>query len=124
MTWVKLEVGNNWGDIFYTYPGERLNESGTNNPSNALVLREGIDTAVRFPDDWGAVVRMTSKVERFSYWDMGHECSGETKRWGFEVEVHGLPCWIPLETVEVVLGFVSRVRESKVPLVESATQKP
>lgn len=113
MTWVKLEVGNNWGDLFYVYPGERLNAFGTNETENALSLSEGLETAVRFPDDWGAVIRLTSKVERFRYNDMGHEHSGETRRWGFEQDVHGVAVWIPIEEVEVVLGFVSRVRESK-----------
>jgi len=113
MTWVKLEVGNNWGALFYTYPGERLNAKGQNDAGNALVLKEGLETAVRFPDDWGAVVRLESKPEPFRYFDMGRECRGETKRWGFLWEVHGLPVWIDLESVEVAAGFASRVRESK-----------
>ncbi len=26
MTWRKLEVGNDWGALYYTYAGERLND--------------------------------------------------------------------------------------------------
>jgi len=113
MTWVKLEVGNNWGELFYRYPGDRLNASGTNETAHALVLAEGLETAVRFPDDWGAVVRLVSQQEPFRYHDMGHECSGTTKRWGFEFEVHGIQLWIPLEAVEVVHGFACRVCDLK-----------
>ena len=84
MTWVKLEVGNNWGELFYRYPSDRLNASGTNETAHALVLAEGLETAVRFPDDWGAVVRLVSQQ-----------------------------LWIPLEAVEVVHGFACRVCDLK-----------
>ena len=111
MTWEKLEVGNNWGALFYTYPGERLNSSGTNATENELDLRSGIVIAVRFPDDWGSVVELSGRLELFSFQDMGHECSGETTRWGFEFEVHGLPVWIPIEQVEVAVGSLQRKRD-------------
>lgn len=111
--WVKLEVGNNWGCSFYAYPGELLKDSGTNEPRNALMLREGLETAVRFPDQWGQVVRLVSRKVGFHYSDMGHEHYGETRRWGFEIDVHGVSVWIPLEAVEVVRGFVPRVRDSE-----------
>jgi hypothetical protein len=111
VSWVRLEVGNDWGQAFYTYPGERLNATGTNETDNALVLCEGMTTAVRFPDDWGAVVDLSSRPERFSYSDMGREHSGTTKRWGFEWDVHGLKVWIPIESVDVCQGFASRRRE-------------
>ena len=111
MNWVRLEMGNNWGDFFYTYPGERLNASGTNDTDNAIVFRTGMTTAVRFPDDWGAVVDLVPREERFSYSDMGHECSGTTHRWGFEWDVHGVKVWIPIEEVEVCAGFALRRRD-------------
>lgn len=108
MTWVKLEVGDDWCDLFYTYPGERLNSSGTNETRNALQLREGMTIAVRFPDNWGAVVDLQSRPEKFRYSDMGHEHHGTTKRWGFEQDVHGVKVWIPLEHVEVPHNFALR----------------
>lgn len=113
MTWVRLEVGNNWGSFYYTYPGERLNAFGTCETENALVLTEGFETAVRFPDQWSAVVPLVSKLESYRYSDMGREYSGPTKRWGFEFEVHGLKIWIPLEKVDVAAGFAPRFSETK-----------
>ena len=111
MSWVTLEVGNNWGDLFYTYPGEKLNANGINDTDNALQLHEGMQIAVRFPDDWGQVVELVSKRQTFSYGDMGQTHTGTTLRWGFEVEVHGLKVWIPLESVQVPQDFARRRKE-------------
>lgn len=111
MPWVTLEIGNNWGDLFYTYPGEKLNANGQNETANALQLYEGMPIAVRFPDNWGQVVELVSKKESFSFNDMGNTCAGTTLRWGFEVEVHGLKVWIPLESVQVAEGSARRRRE-------------
>lgn len=113
MTWAKLEVGNNWGALFYAYPGELINSSGTNATENELELRAGISVAVRFPDGWGSVVELSGRLERFSFFDMGRECSGETTRWGFEFEVHGLPVWIPIEQVEMAVGSLRRKRDQR-----------
>lgn len=105
---MRLEVGNNWGSLFYTYPGEQLNSSGTNETRNALQLREGMTIAVRFPDDWGAVVDLVPKAEEYRGSDMGREYMGTTQRWGFHFDVHGLQVWIPLESVEVSADFCLR----------------
>lgn len=113
MTWVKLEVGNDWGALFYTYPGERLDSSGTNATRNALELREGLDVAIRFPDGWGSVVALVPRVESFRYSDMGHEHTGQTTRWGFEADVHGLKVWVPIESVEVAQQVALRRWEAQ-----------
>lgn len=113
MTWVRLEVGSNWGELFYAYPGERLNENGMNDTGNALLLHEGLETAVRFPDDWGAVVALRSKTSTFLYHHGDGKAFGVTRRWGFEMDVHGMAAWIPIESVDVVLGFATRARDSK-----------
>lgn len=118
--WVTLEVGNDWMVIFYTLPGERLNAHGTNDTQNAVLLEEGRELSVRFPD--GAVETRALVARRVATRasDHGHRYDVTQVQFGVNVEVHGILVWVPIECVQVRRSALQR-RRDLVPSPRKAT---
>jgi hypothetical protein len=99
-SWVGLELGRNWGNIFYARAGEKWVD-GESEPKNGLVLTVGDETPVRFPSGTAIVVHLDSEVRKVVESDMGHEYRAELVFFGFWLDVDGLRLWVPLESVQI-----------------------
>jgi hypothetical protein len=99
--WVAIEEGNDWGAIFYTFAGERLNKYGTNATDSALVLTKGQMLNVQFRDGTERVVHLDSQSTTTSVSDHGRQYPVHQERFGFNMQYRGSLVWIPLQEVRV-----------------------
>jgi hypothetical protein len=105
---VTLEVGNDWHSIFYTFPGERLNEYGTNNTQNAVLLAEGQVIEIRYPDRFVEALPLEARRSTVNYSDHGHTCEAQQALFGLRVWIHGVHAWLPIESIEVRRSALQR----------------
>jgi hypothetical protein len=104
--WVRLEEGNDWGQIYYALPGKRL-IGGMADARRGVKLHQGRVYSIRFPD--GKLDRRTMRTvhTNTSISDHGHSSDVRQTRYGFDVDVYGVVTWIPVNRVELLASEVA-----------------
>lgn len=112
----KIEKGNDWGSSFYTYEGERLDETRTNDTQNALMLEAGQVVTVEWPDGKTTTERLCIRPERGSYHEQGQLMPTEytDNLFGVMATAFGASVFVPLEQLKLPAGMMRR-RDRKIP---------
>jgi hypothetical protein len=104
--WVRLEEGNDWGQIYYALPGKRL-IGGMADARRGVTLTDGRLYKVRCPDGSVARRKMCTKrtIERIS--DHGHYTDVTQTRYGFVIEARGIKTWVEVNAIELLASEVA-----------------
>lgn len=101
--WVRLEVGNDWGVVYYTYPGERLTKHGTASHDLGLDLAPHVGSVidVRWPDGAIRPGQLAHKSYESSVSDHGKSYPVRVDIYGLEWTARGVQCWVDIDKVEI-----------------------
>ena len=100
--WIKLERGNDWGAEYFGLPGKSRSSYGTCSIREfGLKFEEGGKIKIRWPDGKESTETIKHKNMHATVSDHGHETTVNYGLAGFEVKVHGVPSWFPLDVVEI-----------------------
>lgn len=109
--YVSIEVGNDWGVVYYAYAGQSLTCDGFADRKLGLKLREGHAMQVMFPDGTTSTSRLSARKQYSTVSDHGKHSDVAYTEYGFEGSYLGVPVWIPLEAVKVLKGSISSGKE-------------
>lgn len=102
--WTKLGRGNDWG-VEYIAPADKVHDAGGfASAQRGLKFKDGDRVHVRWPDGSILSTAIVHKAYDTTVGDMGHVYPVHYELPGIEVEHHGVKAWLPLDSVELLLG--------------------